>query len=285
MSTLSLIILLAAISSGSPPPVSDALPAKIFVLPPGNFHRAVPPWAHDALGVAARLRADEIDALIESDDPRALGVAIFALSEQHRPDRLLELSRLLDDARPTIPVGVATAMQSSDYRTRDQTVSELLRATYEEWFGVRVVSKHQFDELFDGLDPWADPKPWETRLRRTTDPDALRVLKEEIAALPETLRWQILMRDAASAARYTPDEARAEISRLSPSTRAAIDARAMPVPLASPSLKQNAESVSHLYLVHDRIMAGETVSMPLPRGAPWREKSWTPPDWWKADER
>lgn len=277
-----LTILLAAIPSSAAPPVSGPLHTKVFVLPPGNFHRAVPAWTHDALGVAARLSADEIDALIASDDPRALGVAIFALSEQHRPDRLLELSRLLDDARPTIPVGVATAMQSSDYRTRDQTVSELLRAAYEEWFGVRVASSQQFDELLAGLDPWADPTPWETRLRRTTDPDDLRALQDEIAGLPETLRWQILMRDAASATRYTPEEARAEIARLSPTTRAAIDARTVRMPPTAPSLNQHPDSVAQLYLVHDRVMAGETVSMPLPRGAPWREKSWTPPDWWQA---
>ncbi|MBX3353193.1 MAG: hypothetical protein KF684_09680 [Phycisphaeraceae bacterium] len=267
-----------------PDPLRD-LVARVTMLPSSNSISGTPLELVDPLGVAARLSEPEIDLLLASDDPRALGVAIFALSEQHRPDRLLTLSHLLDDTRLSVPLCISPAIsRRQPFVAEDRTVAATLRAAYNQWFGVRIATRQQFAELLDGVDPWAVSTPWVTRLRLTTEPDPLERLKAEIALLPENLRWLILMESFHTQQQYSPDEAREIIAQLSPNTRAAIDAKALPVPAMTPNLRQSPEHLESFYKLHDMVLAGELIDAPPPRTALWRRASWTPPEWWKRDK-
>lgn len=203
-------------------------------LPLQNFWHLIDPAEHDALLAAARLPPERIKAMLDSDDPRAIGVAIFALDQQEDLRGLLSLRRLLTDYRATVPYGLRLDPSRPGvdvvYTSAPQRVDMYYASIMQGWFGV-YPSDRGFDEQFGRIDdPWMLARPWAAKLARTRDAAAIEAIKASIKALPETLRWAIIAEDAALSSRFTPLEAKEELDRLSPAVKVAIDDQKVELP-------------------------------------------------------
>jgi len=178
---------------------------------------------------------DELDSLLESDDPRDLGLGVFVAWWRADLEVLLDLSHLLDDDRPTIPRTDIFARRArwvaegeANYWPRDTKVSEVLSYAYTELFGVRTFgSVAKFDETLGQVeDPSSLAEPWRARLHRALvskyrwyDPGPLEEVKAEIRQLPPELRWVVLARTPGGS--FTEHEMLEEIRRLPASIREA----------------------------------------------------------------
>lgn len=222
------------IAVGSAAEPANAAGQTVRAVPIQNFWHHIDPAEHDALAAAARLPPERIKAMLDSDDPRAIGVAIFALDQQEDLRGLLSLRRLLTDYRATVPYGLRLDPSRPGvdvvYTSAPQRVDMYYASIMQGWFGV-YPSDREFDEQFGHIeDPWALARPWAAKLARTRDPAAIEAIKASIRALPETLRWAIIAEDAALSSRFTPLEAKEELDGLSPAVKAAIDDQTVELP-------------------------------------------------------
>lgn len=245
------------------PPCLDEVDAlglahAIHALPVQNLWHHVDPAEHGSLIAAARMPSTQIKAMLDSDDPRAIGIAIFALDQQEDLRTLLSLRQSLADHRQTVPYGVRVDPPRPGidpiYTSASQRVDMYYGSIMQGWFGV-YPSDRDFDEQFGQIDdPWTLARPWAARLARTRDPAAIEALKASISALPETLRWTIIAEDFALASRYTPLEAQRELDRLSPDLKRAIDRRAVELPPDPLYRLKDRQPVAALYERHAAIM-------------------------------
>lgn len=231
---------------------------SVRAVPIQNFWHHIDPAEHDALVAAARMPATQIKAMLESDDPRAIGVAIFALDQQEDLRGLLSLQRLLTDYRATVPYGLRLDPSRPGvdvvYTSAPQRVDMYYASIMQGWFGV-YPSHREFDEHFGRIDdPWMLARPWAAKLARTRDPAAIEAIKASISALPETLRWAIIAEDAALASRYSPAEAKRELDRLSPALKHAIESRTVELPPDPLYRLTDRQPVAALYERHAAIM-------------------------------
>lgn len=203
---------------------------------PAYWNQIVPSNDRQRLELIADCTPEEIDRLLQSDDPREVGAGIFALSAQGNVRQLLELKALLDDARVTIPRPVPV---SRGYKVREQSVGALLGGAICTWTGLPGLDAE--GEMLRALherypDPEALITPWLVRLRLVqSDAAAREAVIEQVEALPESLRWAVATMAWNNGKYLTEDEARRILAGLSDETKRAIVER-RPMQVRDPAL-------------------------------------------------
>ncbi len=197
-----------------------AISAEINVLPRANQWFLVEPQARAALEQLVNLPARDRDQLIRQGDARQRGIGLFIADRQGDIALLLKLAPLLQDNEQTLPYAAPVA-DVGNYDVLPQTVGDYLSSIYLHWFGVDVDgSARRFERLFgDVSDPAHLVHPWIVRLRRAQgDAPATAQLKQQIARLPEEVRWAVLTLGHTNSL-YTLEEARDGLAQLSPAMR------------------------------------------------------------------
>lgn len=244
---------------------ASAVVESVRVIPPNNAWFTIPPPDREPLIRASNLSVADINSLIDSDSPDALGVAIFALYQQGRLEALLTLNGLLGDTRPSVPVGAFTSMRDQ-YGKVPRSVAEHLSVAYQDWLGMPATTK-TFDKYYSNLDdPWSLPKPWIAKLAIATptpgndkphDPAAVQAIKQEIFALDEPLRWAVLVElGAIHPHTLTRQELLRELDRLSPATRVAIEARSLELPYDPRFLNRSDDQMNRLLKMQQAVRDG-----------------------------
>ncbi|MBL1216241.1 MAG: hypothetical protein D8M59_01960 [Planctomycetes bacterium] len=179
------------------PSVGDALPGwkdEITALPRDNQWSLIPPTDRPALRQAATADAETLTALLTSDDPDDIGLAIFIADQQADIESLLSANHLLENESLTLPFALPLA-QPNAYEAQAQTVSEYLTAVYHHWFGVDVDgSLPRFASLIGEVEnPDHLIGPWlVTLVRAESDEKRLTALKADIDRLPDHVRWAVI---------------------------------------------------------------------------------------------
>ncbi len=210
----------AVVVAGAQPADPRAISAEISVLPRANQLFLVEPQARATLEQLVNLPTRERDQLIRHGDARQRGIGLFIADQQGDIALLLKLAPLLQDNEQTVPYAAPVA-DVGNYDVLPQTVGDYLNSIYLHWFGVDVDgSVRRFERLLgDVSNPDHLVHPWIVRLRRAQgDAPAIAQLKQQIAQLPEEVRWAVLTM-AHTNSLYTLEEAREGLAQLSPATR------------------------------------------------------------------
>lgn len=169
---------------------------------------------------------EQRERLLSSDDSRDRGIGLFVTSEQGDLKCLLELHDWLADKRPTIPdAGLNKAITPPGERSfelKGRTLGWYVCGEYFMWFGVYVSTPGEFalSPLSRIENPDLLVRPWLVRLNRirniahletTTDKTrdkmtaGVNEIKSRIAALPEEIRWAVVMEAHWAAQTREPD--------------------------------------------------------------------------------
>lgn len=194
-----------------------ALPSAFLPAPPDMFER---------LSCLDTLTDAEVEAMLNSDDPRLIGIGIQAADRRRRIDLLASHPEFAIDTRQTLPVEVMTSNPiPPNAFPMKQTVADFYRGMMDSWFGVWPLTKQEvLDVIPKGADPWDYARPWVVNIHRTAlrnDPAQMQAIFNDLRTRPDELRvfvigWTFSM--GAFPAPITVDEARAAIDDITEAT-------------------------------------------------------------------
>lgn len=220
------IVLLVASGATFSAPAQSADVLKsletLQVVPRAHQWSLVAPELRPALQQAVQLSPEIVERLARGD-ARQRGIAIFIADQQGDVARLLALAPLLDDHAQTVPYALPVA-HVGGYETGPQTVSEYLSTAYLHWLGVDVdgSSKRFARDVGPIEHPDQLVHPWIVRLRRAKAAGQdMSTLKQQIAALPEAVRWAVITLGYENSL-YDRAEARTQLAALSETTQTAL---------------------------------------------------------------
>lgn len=209
-------------------PLEGALGAGVKALPHPAYMNLFTDDEREALDRLLSISDEQLDILLNSDDPRKIGLRIHVVDARGDLRRLLELAPLLEDDRATVPMMaliqpepssiLLTPPNKGDYNTYQTTVAKFLAGEYALWFGRSIVihtpeqeevlrgrfgpsmggygAMGQFERTLGKVeDPELMVHPWIRRLRRAASygtPKQLEAVKEQVQRLPPELRWAVL---------------------------------------------------------------------------------------------
>ncbi len=242
-------------------PPEEAIGAGVKALPHPAYMDLLTDEEREALDHLLSISDEQLDILLNSDDPRKIGLGVHVVSTRGDLRRLLELAPLLEDRRPTVPIMhhaqaqpiPATPPNKGHYNTYQTTVAKFLAYEYGLWFGasISIPTPEQEEDLRRRFGPSMggysamgqfertlgkveDPElmvhPWIRRLRRATSygtPEQLEAVKKQVQRLPPELRWAVLasahteFRHVDARSGYTKSELVDEFRRLPPALRRA----------------------------------------------------------------
>lgn len=198
---LLVIVILAAWTSTDPRSAEAGVIEGLVhpsVLPlTGSGWNAVPQADRTLLIQAWSLSDEQVDLLVQSDDPLDRGLAIYLLDGRGDLRRLLDARALLGDNRPTIPEA-AHPHSGIRYAGFPTTVAGYLRFVYQCWFGVEFWDEQAVHDAFIGVENLDHlVRPWVYRFRRAEGSDAaqreqrIAEVKQRVAELPPDIRWVV----------------------------------------------------------------------------------------------
>lgn len=232
--------------------------ADVTVLPITRDLFDVPPEERDAWHTAFSLSGSALDRLIATDDPRAVGLAIWLASFHRDLNRLLDLARFAGDDRATIRIA---GINVGGYNDEPCTVSELIQRSYRYWFGAWFREPEGYVDFAESISgPEALVKPWVRQLylfrERSISQEELELLKAKIETLDESIRWAVVTKGAWMGV-YSKDEAWNSLRNLSPEIDRGIRARKK-LALSDPIWSGRGwESKSRIYDYYIEFMSGE----------------------------
>ena len=223
--------------------IADGVVSKITVVPRMSFPELlastdtdrilneIPSWdeAQAWRAVLGEATDADIDAWLEGNDPRAQAVALYVLSDRGDYLHLAKAARLLESEAPSL--GVITSSSDrpgeSPETNTDVPLGFFCQREFYWWFGVRVTSKAEFEQVFGAdrdLSTLAHPKVRQLaraiqRSKRFAVPTeesltTIALAKQQISGLPENDRWAAIA-EALQASSITPEEAGAMLETLS----------------------------------------------------------------------
>lgn len=222
-----LLSTLCLLSSTTAPPCMDRLE---YLAMPQASHRTTPEVI-DSLACLDALDERAIGAMLDSDDPRLIGIGIQAADRRRMLDLLLQRPRLADDARPTLPLQRVSVHFGAPPFDSPQSVRKFYRGMIEAWFGVTAMSASDMARYFtEGANAWDYARPWAVRLSRAAlsdNPGAIAAVLDDLRTLPPEHRaivvaWTVSMGEVPPALSLA--EAKALLADTPPSFRHCLDA-------------------------------------------------------------
>jgi len=252
----------------------EQLAAKVVAL--WRTPASLPPELRAPIEALDALTTDDIRGLLASDDPHARGVGLYLADRRCLPELLGEHPHFYDDDRATVP----TAFPDSFGRVqlRETTVAEQFRDAWRVWFVAKVKSSDEIRQLqADGeLDPWKGYRAWNVIIRRSQglSPERVARIRQDIATLPDDLRWVVACAALGSEQGrtiFSEVEVRSLVLSIDASTKDAILADRAPLPKDLVAEFGNSADT----LLHEcakAILRGEALPDPGARAAELRER-------------
>lgn len=245
-----LTIALPPAACGTPRAATDphADPARlahaVTVLPLHNDRDCFTPEQLAAVEALDAIPDEQIETLLASDDPWAVGIGIHLADVRLRPDLLLRRRALVDDRRPTVPDGACPGGWQNDgvgsgkFSAHRMSLRRRSSEAIHTWFRMLPNTASDFHAFFpENADAWTYLEPWRvllSRARQSADPQRIADAKRRVLDAPPSLRWAILAREAAFPPDedpvFTPGELRDALRALDTATKDAILRDEAPLP-------------------------------------------------------
>lgn len=206
----SLFPLLATVAIGAPPCLD-----QIDALALAHAVHAPPPDLYERQNCLDLLHEGDIASLLDSDDPRLIGIGIQAADRHRLLSLLFERPHLADDRRETLPLMVMTSRFPARPVPVTQTVAEYYRNMIDVWMGVYPVNSKEVTELIPPeADPWSYARVWAVHITRAAlhnDPKVLQSTVDGLRLRPQPVRvyaigWLLTMES--NPRPITPDAAK-----------------------------------------------------------------------------
>jgi hypothetical protein len=252
-----------------------AVPSQALALPDADdaigipdFHsdsiiEKLPPAAAHALTESQRASDDDISAMLRSDNPTLVSLGLYAADFQSRPDILARAFWLTGDTRPALPRLTTNPVDDElGVIPSSQTVGERYRELLNFWIPNLPNAESALREsLAAGVDVRAYSRTWALRLhriKRNGTRKELDSLKEEFAAVPETIQWVTLLDPSVTdrPSVFTRVEVKAILNNLSPETKRKIADRTIELPRDYQHYRDEGdeEALERLFDRYDAIM-------------------------------
>lgn len=134
----------------------------------------------------------KVVAMLNSDDPRLIGIGIQAADRRRRLDLLTSHPEFAVDTRQTLPAIVITSDLPPKEGPYKQSVADFYRGMMDTWFGVwPLTAQEVLDVVPEGADPWNHARPWAVNIHRTAlrnDPAQMKAIFDDLRTRPAELR-------------------------------------------------------------------------------------------------
>lgn len=175
----SLFPLLATVAIGAPPCLD-----QIDALALAHAVHAPPPDLYERQNCLDLLHEGDIASLLDSDDPRLIGIGIQAADRHRLLSLLFSRPHLADDRRETLPLMVMTSRFPARPVPVTQTVAEYYRNMIDVWMGVYPINSEEVSDLIPpDADPWSYARVWAVHITRASIHKDPKVLQSAIDGL------------------------------------------------------------------------------------------------------